>query len=250
MEKQNKKQKDKLIKSSTSENSIIPILAHDLRTPMNTIIGFSELSFECLENKDYENLKLYLGIISKHAKIANRQISSLAEWGFDFQKNIKNVDTFDISELIDHLIENHIELSNEKNIEIIKSLVFNSAEILGNQQAIEIVLRNLISNAIKFTNEGGKVEILGFEKDETIEIILKDNGIGIEQNEKEKIFNNNVSKLGTANEKGFGIGLSLCKRIIDNLNERIWIISKQGKGTEFHFTISQKMNNFDQNKSK
>ena len=243
MKKQNSKNTP--IDNYEKTDCIIPILAHDLRTPMNTIIGFSELLFDCLKNQDYENLRKYLEIINKQANIANRQISSLVEWSFDFRKNIGGLNKFDVSELIDRLIENHIELSDEKNIEIIKYLDFNSTEISGNRRAIEIIIRNLISNAIKFTNENGKIEILGFEKDKTIEIIVKDNGVGIEPSVIEKIFEKKEPKLGTANEKGLGIGLSLCKRIIDKLNEKIWIISKKGEGTEFHFTISQKNSNFE-----
>ena len=109
MKKQNKEQQNEMINCPVIEDCITPILAHDLKTPINAIIGFSELSLECLENSDYENLRKYLEIIIKQGNIANRQISSLAEWSFEFRKNNGDLEEFDISELIDRLIENHIE---------------------------------------------------------------------------------------------------------------------------------------------
>ena len=230
-----------------SENCLIPILAHDLGTPINAIIGFSEFSIESLNEKNYDNLEKYLRIIHKQAKIAKEQILSLADWNFEINGILENKERFNISDLIDDLIDNYSEFSTQKNIQIRKIIEIENVLILGNKKATEIIMRNLISNAIKFTSTNGLIEIFAINLNDTIEIIVKDNGIGIPEKKLDKIFQKQEPRYGTDNEKGFGIGLSLCKRIIDKANEKIWIKSEKNKGTEFHFTISQKNIKFEAN---
>ena len=228
------------IRINCPENNdcLIPVLAHDLGTPINAIIGFSELSLESLENNDLENIAKFLKIIQKQAKIAKEQILSLAEWDFEINGMIEEKDFFNISELIDKLIGNYSELAGQKNITIRKIIEIDEALILGNIKAVEIIIRNLISNAIKFTQANGLIEIFVININEKIEIIVKDNGIGMSKKKIDRIFQKQEPQYGTDNEKGFGIGLSLCKRLIDKSQEKIWVKSEKNKGTEFHFTIS------------
>jgi signal transduction histidine kinase len=226
------------ISCPANNDCLIPVLAHDLGTPINAIIGFSELSLESLENNDLENIAKFLKIIQKQAKIAKEQILSLAEWDFEINGMIEEKDFFNISELIDKLIGNYSELAGQKNITIRKIIEIDEALILGNIKAVEIIIRNLISNAIKFTQANGLIEIFVININEKIEIIVKDNGIGMSKKKIDRIFQKQEPQYGTDNEKGFGIGLSLCKRLIDKSQEKIWVKSEKNKGTEFHFTIS------------
>jgi signal transduction histidine kinase len=226
------------INCPANNDCLIPVLAHDLGTPINAIIGFSELSLESLENNDLENIAKFLKIIQKQAKIAKEQILSLAEWDFEINGMIEEKDFFNISELIDKLIGNYSELAGQKNIQIRKIIEIENVLILGNKKATEIIMRNLISNAIKFTSTNGLIEIFAINLNDTIEIIVKDNGIGIPEEKLDRIFQKQEPQYGTDNEKGFGIGLNLCKRLIDKSQEKIWVKSEKNKGTEFHFTIS------------
>jgi signal transduction histidine kinase len=226
------------INCPANNDCLIPVLAHDLGTPINAIIGFSELSLESLENNDLENIAKFLKIIQKQAKIAKEQILSLAEWDFEINGMIEEKDFFNISELIDKLIGNYSELAGQKNITIRKIIEIDEAQIFGNVKAVEIIIRNLISNAIKFTQANGLIEIFVININEKIEIIVKDNGIGMSKKKIDRIFQKQEPQYGTDNEKGFGIGLSLCKRLIDKSQEKIWVKSEKNKGTEFHFTIS------------
>jgi signal transduction histidine kinase len=233
----------------TNNNWLIPILSHDLKSPINTIIGFSSLALESLQNNDSINTEKFLKIILKQAKIAKEQILSIAEWNFEINEMIEEKDFFNISQLIDKLIGNYSELVEQKNITIRKIIEIDKNKILGNKKAVEIIIRNLISNALKFTKQNGLIEIfaLNNNNNETIEIIVKDNGIGIPKHKITDIFKKQEPRPGTNNEKGFGIGLSLCKKIIDKLQEKIWVKSEKNIGTEFHFTISQKNINFETN---
>ncbi len=105
------------------------------------------------------------------------------------------------------------------------------------------VLRNLISNAIKFTNESGKVTIGYKLMDNTVELYVKDNGVGMNKQQIEKLFKieENVSTPGTNKEKGTGLGLILCKEFVEKHKGRIWVESEEGKGSTFSFTLPVKL---------
>jgi len=105
------------------------------------------------------------------------------------------------------------------------------------------VLRNLISNAIKFTNESGKVTIGYKLMDNTVELYVKDTGIGMNKQQIEKLFKieENVSTPGTNKEKGTGLGLILCKEFVEKHKGRIWVESEEGKGSTFSFTLPVKL---------
>ena len=104
---------------------------------------------------------------------------------------------------------------------------------------LKTIVRNLISNAIKFTNTNGSVVVYAVQNENFIEITVSDNGIGLDEETLGKLFKieNNVTSKGTANEKGSGLGLILCEEFVDKLGGRIWIESELGKGSNFKFTI-------------
>jgi two-component system sensor histidine kinase/response regulator len=140
------------------------------------------------------------------------------------------------------IVEENITLLNSqaksKHIELINNVpdeVFAFADL----NMILTVVRNLLSNAIKFTNNGGKVEVSGSNYDNYVEISVKDNGIGISEEDLEKIFRIDIkySTAGTANERGSGLGLVLCKEFIEKNLGILKANSKPGKGSEFVFTL-------------
>ena len=107
---------------------------------------------------------------------------------------------------------------------------------------LSTILRNLLTNAVKFTHRKGKISAFAIETDKYIEISIKDNGIGIAQEKQEKIFqiNNNISLKGTENEPGTGLGLMLCQEFIKKHCGKIWVKSATGKGSIFTFSIPKK----------
>jgi signal transduction histidine kinase len=102
-----------------------------------------------------------------------------------------------------------------------------------------VVIRNFLSNAIKFTNEKGKITITAIEKQDFVEISVTDTGTGINEDDKLKLFHidNKLSRNGTANEKGTGLGLNLCKEFIEHNKGKIWFESEIGIGSTFKFTL-------------
>jgi signal transduction histidine kinase len=109
----------------------------------------------------------------------------------------------------------------------------------ADKNTTNLVFRNLISNALKFTNDNGVIEISAEEKENEWVIAVADNGIGMKQEVQNMLFDkiNPYSSRGTANEKGTGLGLILCKEFVEKNNGRIWVTSKEGEGTTFWFTL-------------
>ena len=133
------------------------------------------------------------------------------------------------------MIEN---FSADKEIEI-ENKISKKTEIFADENMLSTILRNLLTNSVKFTHRNGKISIFATETDKNIEISIKDNGIGIVQ-EKQKILfriDNNISSQGTEKETGTGLGLILCREFVEKHNGKIWVKSETGKGSIFTFSI-------------
>ncbi len=111
--------------------------------------------------------------------------------------------------------------------------------VFADSNMLKIIIRNLISNAIKFTHNGGEVTLLAYADNNQATITITDNGVGISENNQEKIWgiSNDYSTAGTANEKGTGLGLALCKEFVEKHGGTIWVVSETGKGSKFSFTL-------------
>lgn len=126
----------------------------------------------------------------------------------------------------------------QKGIEL-KNDTDEDAFIMADLNMVNLILRNLLSNALKFTNEGGFVSILSQEEEHFHQIIVIDNGVGIHADKLKTLFtaHANVSTQGTGNEKGTGLGLMLCKEFVEKNGGQIWVESEEGKGSSFYFTF-------------
>jgi signal transduction histidine kinase len=131
-----------------------------------------------------------------------------------------------------------MSMAVQKSI-ILQNETDEDAFIMADLNMVNLILRNLISNALKFTNEGGNVSILSQEEGDFHQIIVIDNGMGISAEKVETLFtqHNNVSTQGTGNEKGTGLGLMLCKEFVEKNGGQIWVESEEGKGSSFYFTF-------------
>jgi signal transduction histidine kinase len=132
-------------------------------------------------------------------------------------------------------------MAGQKGI-IIKTALLPQAFIDADKAMISTVLRNLISNAIKFTKKGGEITLIAREENAKLWVAVKDNGIGIPQHRLEKLFRieESESTPGTSNEKGTGLGLILCKEFIEKHGGKIWAESEEGKGSVFYFNLPYK----------
>tara|TARA_B100000686_G_scaffold157743_1_gene165417 strand:- start:22 stop:522 length:501 start_codon:yes stop_codon:yes gene_type:complete len=137
------------------------------------------------------------------------------------------------------------EIAENKSIKLISHLNQNTTA-WSDENQIDIVIRNLISNALKFTPENGMVTISSLERDDHWQISIRDTGVGMDQDTISKLFhkNANVTTYGTNNEKGTGLGLSLCKEMIEKNHGKIWVNSLKRKGSTFHFTVPKSKKNY------
>lgn len=230
---------NELNKLNADKDRFISILAHDLRNPFNTLLGFSELLLKNLHRYDIQKIETQLKVINKTSHQTYNLLEQILLWAKSQSGKISiENQKFSFIEVTEKIIYSFDNQAIEKNIVI---YCFESEKtILSTDLNIyKAVMRNLISNAIKFTKENGRINIF-IEKSKSKNIVtVSDNGIGIEKNLIPKLWDitSNYSTTGTNNEKGTGFGLIICKELIEKLGEQIWVESEIGKGSSFKFTL-------------
>lgn len=224
---------------NTSKDKFFSIIAHDLKNPFNTIIGFSEILKKETKSGDHALIEEYAGMINSSAVQTFRLLENLLEWansqhGKIFFKPIP----INLLELFNEESSALNDMALIKSIELKISLSDNLT-LTADKNMIKTILRNLITNAIKFTRRNGKVEVNARIENKHMEISVKDNGIGMTKETMAKLFrlDGNLSTLGTDNEKGTGLGLFLCKEFVEKHDGKIWVDSEPDKGSIFKFII-------------
>jgi PAS domain S-box-containing protein len=224
---------------NTTKDKLLSIIAHDLHSPFNSILGFSDILIETGKDLTQTKTKMYLGYIKSSAKNTLILLNNLLNWAKSQSNQISfKPQKLQLSSIIHEVIELSNSIAKSKNITINYNSS-NNINIYADKNMLETILRNLISNAIKFTPTKGKVDIYATENKNNIEITVSDNGVGINQKSKKSIFQfeTNTTTAGTENEKGSGLGLTLCKDFVEKHNGNIWVKSEFGKGSDFVFTL-------------
>ena len=229
----------KLKESNDTKDKFFSIIAHDLRSPFNNILGFSELLIENLNKFETQETEKYLGIINSSANNTLILLDNLLNWA----KSETGIISFNpkkiiFSNVILEITKLKKSMAKAKNI----SLNYSSSdeiEVYADENMLRTVLRNLVSNAIKFTKNGGNISVYAISKQDFVEITVSDNGVGMKKETQNKLFSleTNETTIGTANEKGSGLGLILCKEFVEKHGGKIWIESELGKGSDFKFTL-------------
>ncbi len=223
------------------KDKLFSIIAHDLRSPFNHILSFSELLIENVKDLEITETEKYLGIINSSANHTLILLDNLLNWAKSQTGKIYfNPEKLFFSNVILEIIELKKSIANSKKISL-NYFSSDEIEVYADENMLKTILRNLISNAIKFTNSGGKIDIyaITITEPKQVEITISDNGIGMSEDIKDKVFSigAQISQTGTANEKGSGLGLILCKEFIEKHGGKIWVESKLGKGSDFKFTL-------------
>jgi signal transduction histidine kinase len=239
---QNQLNKD-LKEINATKDKFFSIIAHDLKGPFNSILGFSNLLLEDFQNLPDEQKHEMVHIISESASNSYNLLENLLMWSRAQIGKIKyNPVKIDIKELIDSLISLYKGQSKNKEI-IIKNNIQESFELISDKNIIETILRNLVSNAIKYTKKGGAITLdcVVLSNNKASKITVTDNGVGMTEKNLSELFkvDNNNSTDGTEKEKGTGLGLILCKELVKVIGGEIEVESKEGFGSEFKFTIPQ-----------
>ncbi|SIR15719.1 tetratricopeptide repeat-containing sensor histidine kinase [Maribacter ulvicola] len=220
-----------------TKNKLFSIIGHDLRGPIGAFQGLLKLFKEGEMTKDeflnfVPKLKVDIDTISF-------TLNNLLSWG---QTQMNGAITKHSVTNLDDIVEENIallsEIAESKSISLINRIGPN-CQVWSDPNQIDIIIRNLLSNALKFTPNNGQIIIGAIQKIKTCEIYVKDNGLGMSEDIISKLFtkDSNHTTYGTNDEKGTGLGLSLCKEMVEKNNGKIWVHSALGKGSSFYFTI-------------
>lgn len=230
-----KRSEQKLKELNATKDTFFSIIAHDLKNPLTIIMGFSDLLANAWDKISEENRRAQIKKISEASGGLYKLLTNLLDWARLQTGNIQfNPEEQNIKILVDETVVLLEPGAQAKNIAI-RTELKEELTILVDQDMIRTVIRNLISNAIKFTPPGGTVEVLLKKSAEYIELVVADTGIGMEEEDLAKLFriDAHYSTRGTANEKGTGLGLILCKEFIEKHNGKIRAESEKGRGSRF-----------------
>jgi len=228
-----------LQKANQDKDKLLSIIAHDLSNPFSVLITFSKLLIDSYEDFSKEDVLTYLKTFYQTSKQGYNLLDNLLKWSKS-QTGKMDVEpvTIDLKDIVEENITLLYSQATSKKI-ILTNHVPEGLIAFADLNMILTVIRNLISNAIKFTNERGTVDISGSSHQNFIEITVKDSGVGIGEEDLEKLFRIDVkhSTTGTANERGTGLGLMLCKEFIERNNGKLLAKSKLNQGSEFTFLL-------------
>ncbi len=228
----------KLEKLIGDKDQFISILAHDLKSPFNSILGMSEFLLESIKELEIAEIEEQVRIINKTSYQTYNLLEDLLLWTKSQANKLSlNIEPIGLNLLFNELSDEIGPFAERKSINMIFRT--NNTSINADKNILKTVLRNLISNAIKFTNEQGVVFIKAEKAEKAIKISVKDNGIGMDQSTVNNLWTageKNVMK-GTMGEKGTGFGLAACKDLIHKHGGKIEVKSTEGKGSEFYFSI-------------
>ncbi|SEA14039.1 Signal transduction histidine kinase [Flavobacterium gillisiae] len=236
-------QRDHLKDLNSAKDKFFKILAHDLKNPLSAIEGLTELMIEDDASLDETEKMLFLKSINESAHKASSILNELFIWAISQETILKTKSIVLFSLISDEIKLLEIQALHKKVSVIIN--VDTNISVDADENMLATVLRNLISNAIKYSNSHGEIAVTTKEENGFVEVTIKDDGIGMSQSEIKNIFTAdfNKSKMGTANEEGHGLGLILCKEFIEKQGGKIWVQSIVDKGSEFKFTLPLSVQN-------
>jgi PAS domain S-box-containing protein len=232
-------QRDKLEKLNVTKDKFFSIIAHDLRNPFQSIMGFADLLVKNYAELEDQIKKEYIGLIYESSQYAHSLLENLLHWSRTQTDSIKyEPSEISIALIIDenlHMLHANIE---KKGLSVTLK-VDSNAKVYADKNMLDTVVRNLINNAVKFTPRGGKITIQSQDKKDFLVISITDTGVGIEAEDLHKLFHLETfhTTPGTEEESGTGLGLIICNEFVKKHGGEISVDSKPGKGTTFTFTL-------------
>lgn len=240
-EQEIKLKNEKLLMLNSEREKFYSIIAHDLKSPFQGLIGSSDILFEQYDSLTEKEKLSFINNIKNLSRNSYKLLENLLEWtmlqtgAFSYDPDYFNL-----------LVELHPTISLLKQTAAGKNIAFdyeidNMLFINADKNMISTIIRNLVSNSIKYTNNNGKVSLVVKKFENSVEFYVKDSGIGIDNESLDKLFiiDKSSRRRGTNNEEGTGLGLLLCKEMIEKHNGSFYVVSQVGKGTTFSFSIPQ-----------
>jgi signal transduction histidine kinase len=235
------KERAELEKLNATKDKFFSLIAHDLKNPFNTIIGLSELVLQRFDSYSGKKIKEFVRQIYNYSTHTYTLLDNMLQWARSQTRQIKvHRENIDLQTIIHDNINLLQNKADEKNLQLETDIRKDAVYVYADENMTGTVVRNLISNAIKFTGEKGLVVVRAQRNDpHNVLISVVDNGMGIPKENLEKIFDLDAgySTQGTRSEKGTGLGLILCKEFVQMNHGKIWVESEVNKGSAFHVLL-------------
>lgn len=234
-----KSQANNLEQMNKTKDKFFSIIAHDLKNPFNSIKGFTDLLIENIGSYDEEKRLRFLKIIKGSTTKASDLLSNLLIWASSQSGNLKyNPEKLEVIQQVSNVISLLEIQAINKEISIFNN-VHHNLFVFADKNMLETILRNLITNSIKFSNSGDSINVSSLFDENSVKILIKDQGVGMTEEATSKLFSvdNISSHIGTGNEQGSGLGLVLCKDFVEKHGGEISVTSTLNKGSVFKFTL-------------
>ncbi len=226
---------------NATKDKFFSLIAHDLKNPFTTILGFTNLLISNLDTYDETKIKHFLSLIENSTKNTHKLLENLLQWSRSQTGNIKfEPQTISLKHILQEVVMIVEPQANKKEISI-KSEAPEELQFEGDLNMINTIVRNLLSNALKFTNRNGSIYLKANKENESVVISIEDTGVGMSQQKCETLFeiHKKTSTLGTENEKGTGLGLILCKEFVEKHKGTIKVESTLNIGSKFTVTLPE-----------
>lgn len=225
------------------KSNFLSVVSHELKTPLHSIKGFVDIILMGKTGPVSDLQRDFLGTVQEQTGHLQRLIEDLLEFSRleSGQIRLRPV-LLQPAELASTVVEKLAPLAHKKGLAVSSTLPENFPEIEADAMRLEQVLTNLVENAIKFTPEGGQVQVRGWERGDAVELVVVDSGIGVPAEERERIFERfyQVDSSARRRYKGTGLGLTICRHIVVQHGGRVWVQDAPGGGSEFHVTLPER----------
>lgn len=228
-----------LKEANATKDKFFSIISHDLKNPFNALMGFSDYLAENLKEMEPDEIEEQINMLSKASHQAYNLLEDLLIWSKSQRGTIQfNPSSLAVQDIFNEIKANLSDVASGKSI----SLIFENKGnpyLYADMNMLKTILRNLVSNAIKFSDRNSDIRIIAENNDLYTIITVRDKGIGISEKNIERIWqlSEQYTTKGTENEEGTGLGLVLCKEFVDKHKGKIWVESEPGKGSNFKFTL-------------
>lgn len=234
-----KKFSEELKELNTTKDKFFSIIAHDLKNPFITILGFSDILLADYNELSDEERKFYIEEMEKSANLSHNLLQNLLQWSRAQTGRIEyKPRKLQLVEIVGEIFQLLGNTAKEKGIGLIQE-ISRELYVTADEDMLNTILRNLLTNAVKFSNEDSTIRVNARLDDKFVQIEVIDVGTGMDQDTIDNLFRLDTtnSKLGTSGETGTGLGLILCKEFVEKHNGNIWVSSELGKGSTFNFTL-------------
>lgn len=229
---------EELKKANATKDKFFSIISHDLKSPINSFLNVSTMLTDYIGKFNKEEIQEMASAVKQSGYNLLKLMENLLSWSrLQMNRESFEPELCTLNSLAHNVASVLNDGLNEKAIRLAQQIP-EETQLFGDPNMLSFILQNLISNAIKFTHRGGRINLTAQPADSAVEISVSDNGIGLSEKDLAKLFRIDIiyTNLGTEKEKGTGLGLILCKEMVEKHGGRIWATSEEGNGTTFTFT--------------